>query len=95
MRPNVLILKEKQSSGELFSTPLARFPKSSILFLTCIAAITEPTVAKRILDCMGLPPRAPPLTPACTSGFAADPWLEDTEAGDFDQSPPDDRALGA
>jgi hypothetical protein len=60
-----------------------------------IAAITEPTVAKRILDCMGLPPRAPPLTPACTSGFAADPWLEDTEAGDFDQSPPDDRALGA
>jgi hypothetical protein len=58
-------------------------------------AETDPTVAKRILDCMDLPPRAPPLTPACTSGFAADPWLEDTEAGDFDQSPPDDRALGA
>ena len=60
-----------------------------------IAAITEPTVAKRILERMGLPPRAPPLTPACTSGFAADPWLEEPEAGDFDQSPPDDRALGA
>ncbi len=60
-----------------------------------IAAITEPTVAKRILECMGLPPRAPPLEPARTSGFAADPWLEEAEAAGFDQSPPDDWALGA
>jgi len=60
-----------------------------------IAAITEPTIAKRILECMGLPPRAPPLEPACTSGFAADPWLEEAEAADFDQSPPDDWAHGA
>jgi hypothetical protein len=60
-----------------------------------IAAITEPTVAKRILECMDLPPRAPPLQPARTSGFASDPWLEETEAAAFDQSPPDDWALGA
>jgi hypothetical protein len=60
-----------------------------------IAAITEPTAAKRILECMGLPPRAPPLYPARTSSFAADPWLEGTEAGGFDQSPPGDWALGA
>ena len=38
-----------------------------------IAAITEPTVAKRILECMRLPPRAPPLTPARTPDFAVDP----------------------
>jgi hypothetical protein len=42
-----------------------------------IAAITELTIAKRILGCMGLPPRAPPLTPAHTSGFASDPCLEE------------------
>ncbi len=58
-----------------------------------IAAITEPTVAKRILECMGLPPRAPPLEPARTSDSAADAWLE--EPADYDQSPPDDWALGA
>ena len=60
-----------------------------------IAAITEPTVAKRILESMGFPPRAPPLEPACTSGLAADPWLEEAEAADFDQSPPDDWDHGA
>jgi len=60
-----------------------------------IAAITEPTVAKRILECMGLPPRAPPLEPARTSGLAADSWLEEAEAGGFDQSPPDGWTLGA
>ncbi len=59
-----------------------------------IAAITEPTVARRILGCMGLPPRAPPLEPARSSIFAADPWLEEAEAAVFDQSPPDDCALG-
>ncbi len=51
-----------------------------------IAAITEPTIASRILKCMGLPPRAPPLESAHTSGFAVDPWLE--EPADYDQSAP-------
>ena len=60
-----------------------------------IAAITEPTVAKRILGCMGLPPRAPPLAPARTSGLASTTLLEEAEAAGFDQSPPDDWALGA
>ncbi len=59
-----------------------------------IAAITEPTVAKRILKSMGLPPRAPPLEPASPSGFASDPWLGETEAADFDQSPSEDCDLG-
>ena len=60
-----------------------------------IAAITEPTIASRILKCMGLPPRAPPLELAHTSGLASDPWLEEAEAAGFDQSPPDDWDLGA
>jgi hypothetical protein len=60
-----------------------------------IAAITESTIAKRILDCMGLPPKAPPLTPACTSGSVADPGPEEAEAAGFDQSPPDEWSEGA
>ena len=60
-----------------------------------LAAITEPTIAKRILESMNLPPRAPPLAPARPSGFASGPWLEETEAAGFDQSPPDDWDLGA
>ena len=28
-----------------------------------IAAITDPSVARRILECLALPPRAPPLAP--------------------------------
>ena len=51
-----------------------------------IAAITEPTIASHILKCMGLPPRAPPLELAHTSGLASDPWLEEAEAAGFDQS---------
>ncbi len=60
-----------------------------------MAAITEPTVARRILDCMGLPPGAPPRTPARTSGFASGPWLEETVAADFDQTPPENWVSGA
>ena len=60
-----------------------------------IAAITEPTVAKRILECMGLPPRAPPLTKADAPGVASEPWPEETDAAGFDQSPADDWDLGA
>jgi hypothetical protein len=29
-----------------------------------IAAITQPDIARRVLDCLGLPSRAPPLCPA-------------------------------
>ena len=60
-----------------------------------IAAITEPAVAKRILECMDLPPRAPPLEPARTSVLASDPWLDETEAAGFDQSPSEAWDLGA
>jgi hypothetical protein len=52
-----------------------------------IAAITDPTVAKRILECMGLPPRAPPLAAASTQGSSNFSFEEPVE--DFDQTPPD------
>jgi hypothetical protein len=55
-----------------------------------MAAITEPAVARRILECMGLPVRAPPLVPAPSPAFAADSWLEEPGAVNFDQTPPDD-----
>jgi hypothetical protein len=60
-----------------------------------LAAITDPAVAQRILECMGLPPRAPPLDRARMSGFASDPWLDESEAAGFDQSRPEDWDLGA
>jgi len=55
-----------------------------------LAAITEPAVARRILACMDLPSRAPPLTPAHGPGSGATPWPEDAGAADFDQTAPDD-----
>ena len=44
---------------------------------------------------MGLPPRAPPLTPARAPDSLADPWLEEPAAEEFDQTPPEDCATGA
>jgi hypothetical protein len=55
-----------------------------------MAAITEPAVAQRILACMDLPPRAPPLGPATSPTLAAHAWLKDPAAADFDQTPPAD-----
>jgi len=59
-----------------------------------IAAITDPGVAKRILECIGLPPRAPPHRPALAQSSAANPRVEEP-ADDFDQTPPDDWGSGA
>ncbi len=63
-----------------------------------LGAITEPAVAQRILACMGLPPRAPPVVPAASTEPGADSWLDGPEATgfeDFDQRPPSDWDLGA
>jgi hypothetical protein len=55
-----------------------------------LAAITDPAIASRILACMDLATRAPPLAPARNPDPAADPWPEDPTAADFDQTPADD-----
>jgi hypothetical protein len=57
--------------------------------LRLIAAIEDPMVARRILECLKLPARAPPLAPAAAEapdlelGLDEDDWF-------FDQSPTHD-----
>ncbi len=57
-----------------------------------LSAITDPTVASRILRCLRLPVRAPPLAAANegarVSGRAGDEWLGEVPGFDFDQSRP-------
>jgi hypothetical protein len=48
-----------------------------------IAAIEDPDIARRILECMRLPARAPPLGEV-TGGAGEPSWLEDDSL--FDQS---------
>ncbi len=52
--------------------------------MRAITAIEDPDVARKILECMKLPARAPPLEPAAADtrdpGKAEDSWH-------FDQSP--------
>ena len=62
------------------------------------SAITDPHVARRILECLKLPPRAPPLTPACKSEPELDApdfgpssgSIDEVDSGfEFDQSVPE------
>ena len=52
-----------------------------------IAAIEDPMVARKILECLKLPARAPPLVPAADGAPDVAP---DEDAGFFDQSPAHD-----
>jgi len=54
-----------------------------------LAAITDPAIAERILICMDLPARAPPLKPADSSDALANFRTDETAAADFDQTPPE------
>ena len=54
--------------------------------LRLIAAIEDPAIARRILECIGLPARAPPIAPAAPR----DTLLrssEPDESWDYDQTP--------
>jgi hypothetical protein len=56
--------------------------------LRLIAAIEDPAIARKILECLKLPARAPPLEPASAIDPASEPAAPDQEAGwDFDQRP--------
>ena len=57
--------------------------------LRLIAAIEDPMVARRILECLELPARAPPLAPAAADAPDLEPGL-DRDDGLFDQSPAHD-----
>ncbi len=58
--------------------------------LRLIAAIEDPAIARRILESMGLPARAPPITPATPRDVSPAGRLETAECWEFDQTPPDD-----
>jgi hypothetical protein len=56
-----------------------------------VAAIEDPAVARKILECLDLPARAPPLEPAPSSaalGPEADFADQQQQSWEFDQTPP-------
>ncbi len=56
-----------------------------------LAAIEEPEVARKILECLDLPARAPPLQPARSTvslGPETDS-VDQEQSWEFDQTPPD------
>ena len=57
-----------------------------------VAAIEDPEVARKILACLDLPARAPPLGPAVPEplglGRDPEPWADDSPFV-FDQTPSD------
>ena len=62
-----------------------------------LAAIEDPEVAQKILECLDLPARAPPLQPAPSTvslgpeaGFAD----QEQQSWEFDQTPPDADGTG-
>ena len=59
-----------------------------------LSAITDPIVAARILRCLALPSRAPPLTTSLEgvglSGCSAEPFSDANLEFDFDQTQPSD-----
>ena len=60
-----------------------------------LAAIEDPAVARKILECLDLPARAPPLRPApnAPTWHETDAWAEQP-AWDFDQTPPGEHGPG-
>ena len=56
-----------------------------------IAAIEDPAIARRILACIGLPARAPPVSPAASRDVSsADPSQVEKPWDDLDQTPEDE-----
>lgn len=66
-----------------------------------LAAITQPDVARRILKCLALPARAPPIAaPVASAGHFSEPVVDDgceqcpSPFDELDQSPAEDWDLG-
>ena len=55
-----------------------------------VSAIEDPEVARKILECLDLPARAPPLGPVSDESVwhESESWDEDAPEA-FDQTPPD------
>jgi hypothetical protein len=62
-----------------------------------VAAIEDPAVARKILECLDLPARAPPLeaVPSSASlGAEAGFYDQKQQSWEFDQTPPDADGTG-
>jgi hypothetical protein len=62
-----------------------------------VAAIEDPAVARKILECLDLPARAPPLEAAPSSaalGPETDFDDQEQQTWEFDQTPPDADGTG-
>lgn len=55
-----------------------------------ITAIEDPAIARRILECIGLPARAPPVTPAASSDASFGHGSQPGDPWEFDQTPRDE-----
>jgi hypothetical protein len=61
-----------------------------------LAAIEDPQVARKILECLDLPARAPPPQPV-SSGVSFGPdadFADQEQSWEFDQTPPDTDGTG-
>jgi len=60
--------------------------------LRLIAAVEDPAIARRILECIGLPARAPPIAPAVSSDTSLRS-SEPDKSWDYDQTPSAPRSV--
>ena len=70
--------------ARVFAVDALRCPECGST-LRLLAAIDDEAVARAILECLALPPRAPPMAPARSEARA--PTLGIDDAFDFDQTP--------
>jgi hypothetical protein len=91
-RPSDRAARHRQRWAELlqrvFEIDALRCPRCGST-LRLIAAIEDPAVAHRILECLKLPARSPPVAPAAWAAIPPEPVAPDQDAGwEFDQSRP-------
>ena len=79
-------LQEVQYERRSFDLDALRCPRCGST-LRLLAAIEDPAIARRILECIGLPARAPPTLAAPPSDGSFEPAADPVEHGDFDQTP--------
>ena len=80
-------LQEVQYESHSFDLDALRCPRCGST-LRLLAAIEDPAIARRILECIGLPARAPPTSAPPPSGGPFEPAPSPIEDADFDQTPP-------
>ena len=82
-------MREVQYEACSFGIDALRCPRCGST-LRLIAAIEDPEIARRILECIGLPARAPPVSPAPSSNGAFGHAHQAEEPWEFDQTPIDE-----